>query len=434
MRPEPEHGWRHGLARSWTKTRRTVQLGFKSLWLHRLRSLLTMLGLVFGVASVIAMLAVGEGASFAAQEQIRQQGSQNVIVQSVKPPPSEKNSEQRTQVSEYGITHRDLQRIRATIPTVDIVVPGRIIRKRVWRLGNRVDCDVLGTVPWYPYMRNHAVDSGRFFTEEEMEHAEKVCVVSAEIVNELFPLEAAIGKTVRIEKDYFRVIGVMSPLSGGAKAAGGAVSRVYLPLGTADHHFGELLVREQAGSREVERVEFHEVTLKVESLEKVEETAAIVDDLLKRYHKKQDYEVIVPLTLLRQAEDTARTFNIVLGAIAAISLLVGGIGIMNIMLASVTERTREIGIRRALGAKRRDIILQFIVETVLLAGTGGLIGVALGIAIPWFIEWAYGMTTIVTVWSPAVAFLISGLVGVVFGLYPAMRAARMDPVEALRHE
>ena len=433
MRPEPDHGWRHGLARRWTKTRRTVKLGFKSLWLHRLRSLLTMLGIVFGVASVIAMLAVGEGASFAAQEQIRQQGSQNVIVQSVKPPPSEKSSEQRTQVSEYGITHRDLQRIRATIPTVDVVVPGRIIRKRVWRLGNRVDCDVLGTVPWYPQMRNHPVDSGRFFTDDEMDRAEKVCVLSAEVVNELFPLEAAIGKTIRLENDYFRVIGVMSPQSGGSKA-GGAVSRIYLPLGTADHHFGELLVKEQAGSREMERVEFHEVTLKVASLDKVEETAAIVDDLLTRYHKKQDFEVIVPLTLLRQAEETARTFNIVLGAIAAISLLVGGIGIMNIMLASVTERTREIGIRRALGAKRGDIILQFIVETVILAGTGGLIGVALGVSIPWLIEWAYGMKTIVVLWSPVVAFAISALVGVVFGLYPAMRAATMDPVEALRHE
>jgi putative ABC transport system permease protein len=181
-------------------------------------------------------------------------------------------------------------------------------------------------------------------------------------------------------------------------------------------------------------VQLHEVTIKVTSLQSVGGVADALRTLLEKTHKKKDYEIVVPLELLRRAERTKQIFNIVLGSIAAISLLVGGIGIMNIMLASVTERTREIGIRRALGARRHDIIAQFLIEAVLLSGAGGLIGVLLGVSIPFIVTYAAGMKTIVTLWSPLLAFTISALVGVVFGSYPAIRAASMDPVEALRHE
>jgi len=208
----------------------------------------------------------------------------------------------------------------------------------------------------------------------------------------------------------------------------------FIPLTTSKERFGEVVIEMQSGSRSFERVELHEVTVKVASLDSVVEVASIIDGLLDYHHKKQDYELVVPLELLQQAERTKQIFNIVLGGIAAISLLVGGIGIMNIMLASVTERTREIGIRRALGARRRDIVIQFLAETVILSGAGGVIGVALGIAIPFFITLFAQMATIVTPWSPIIAFSISGLVGVIFGIYPALRAANMDPVEALRHE
>jgi putative ABC transport system permease protein len=213
-----------------------------------------------------------------------------------------------------------------------------------------------------------------------------------------------------------------------------AAKSVYIPLSTATTRFGEILIRRSSGSQEVERVEFHEVTVRIANLEEVVETSRIIDDLLRLNHKRVDYEVIVPLSLLQAAERTARIFNIVLGSIAAISLLVGGIGIMNIMLASVSERTREIGIRRAVGARRGDIILQFLIETTLLSGIGGLAGVVIGIGVPRLIEIFADQTTIVTLWSPALAFAISVGVGVVFGIYPAMRAAQMDPVEALRHE
>jgi putative ABC transport system permease protein len=209
---------------------------------------------------------------------------------------------------------------------------------------------------------------------------------------------------------------------------------MYVPLETIKLRYGEVLMRRRTGSFEAERVQLHEVTVKVHSLEQVRSVADAIKQTLEHNHKKKDYDIVVPLEQLKQAEETKRIFNIVLGSIAAISLLVGGIGIMNIMLASVTERTREIGIRRALGARRHDIILQFLIETVLLAGAGGIIGVLLGVAIPFIVTWTAGMKTIVTLWSPVLAFTISALVGVVFGIYPALRAAQMDPVEALRHE
>src|SRR5882724_2034195 len=375
---------------SLTRLKRTVRLGFRSLWLHRLRSLLTVLGIVFGVCSVIAMLAIGEGASFEAQEQIKNLGSQNVILRSVKPPEEQKVTDRANQgyVLQYGLTYTDIQRIRSTIPGVTVIVPSRIMRDYVWNISRRVDCEITGTVPWYPEMRNHHVSSGRFFNEADMDGSASVCVLGAEIVKTLFPLDSPLGRDVRVGGGYYRVIGVMEPRSKVVKteeSAGlqGAVNQMFIPLETAKTRYGE---------------------------------------------------VLVPLELLKRAERTKQIFNIVLGSIAAISLLVGGIGIMNIMLATVTERTREIGIRRALGAKKKDIITQFLVETVLLSGAGGILGVALGVAIPFVVAHTAGMKTIITFWSPLLAFTISALVGVMFGLYPALRAANMDPVEALRHE
>jgi putative ABC transport system permease protein len=184
----------------------------------------------------------------------------------------------------------------------------------------------------------------------------------------------------------------------------------------------------------MEQVELHEIVAEATEPENVPLVASAAREMLSRRHKQKDYEVVVPLELLLRAEETKRIFNIVLGSIAGISLLVGGIGIMNVMLATVTERTREIGIRRALGAKRRHIVVQFLVETVVLSVGGGLLGIALGLLIPFFVEWYADMRTIVTPGAPILAFLISAGIGVVFGLYPAWRAARMDPVEALRHE
>jgi putative ABC transport system permease protein len=425
------------------RLRRAMRLGIRSLWLHRLRSLLTMLGIVFGVCSVIAMLAIGEGASYEAQEQIKSLGSQNIIIRSSKPPDDQKASNQGSQssVMQYGVTYIDAQRISETIPGVTVILPSRNIRDYVWNISRRVDCEIVGTVPWYPAMRNHRVVSGRFFTENDMDARASVCVLGAEMVPLLFPMESPLGRHIRVGGDYYQVIGIMEARGHEAKADDSAESkdksalyRMFVPLETVKMRYGEVLIRRRAGSFDAEHVELHELTVKVASLEEVTSVADAIKAVMERNHKKKDYQIDVPLEMLRKAEHIKRTFNIVLGSIAAISLLVGGIGIMNIMLASVTERTREIGIRRALGARRRDIVVQFLVETVMLSGIGGILGVLLGVAIPFIVSYTAGMKTIITLWSPLLAFTISALVGVIFGIYPAIRAAKMDPVEALRHE
>jgi len=422
-----------------TRLKRTLWLAARSLWLHRLRSGLTVLGIVFGVCSVIAMLAIGEGASYEAQEQIRQLGSTNIIVRSVKPPEKPGSTSTAVIVSEYGLTYTDAERIRETIPSVEVLVPARRIRKTISHGGRRMDAVILGTVPWFPQVTGRRVARGRFLVSADLHRMRNVCVLEPGVAEELFPFGGALGQAVKIGTDYYRVVGIAEPSSRPgssgehARAAAGGVG-AYIPLTAARSRFGEILVNVSSGSREMERVELHEITVRVGDLKDVIPTAGMVRALLERFHSRKDYEMIVPLELLNRARRIKRTYDIVLGSIAAISLLVGGIGIMNIMLATVTERTREIGIRRALGAKRRDIVLQFLTETVLLAAWGGVLGVALGLVVPSLVERFAGMKTIVTWWSLAAAVVISGAVGIVFGLYPAWRAAQMDPVEALRHE
>lgn len=417
---------------------RSLSLGMKSLWLHKLRSMLTALGIVFGVASVIAMLSIGEGASYEAQRQIRQLGSQNIIVQSVKPSDTDSKGAggKRSFVAEYGLTHRDLLQIARTIPNISLTIPNRISKDYVWFLTRRVDSELIGTIAEYPRMRNRALLEGRFFTDLEMENRVNVAIIDQQTAEKLFPLEPPVGQAIRVKSTYFRVIGVLEN-DGKSEASGGAAaiaSQVFVPLTTLMEYYGDILFKARSGSFEAEKVELHEITIRAEESENVEEIAAAVRYVVAENHPKNDYRVVVPIELLRQAEKTKRMFNIVLGSIAAISLLVGGIGIMNIMLASVTERTREIGIRRALGARRADIILQFLIETVLLSGVGGVLGVLIGLGVPLLITHFTEMATITRIWAPTLAFTISVMTGMIFGIYPAIKAAEMNPVEALRHE
>lgn len=417
---------------------RSVLLGLKSLWLHRLRSLLTALGIVFGVSSVIAMLAIGEGASFEAQEQIRKLGSQNVIVRSVKPPGKADGAGERSFVLGYGVTARDVRQILSTIPGIKMVVPNREIGDYVRHKTQRVDATISGVIPIFPEMRNRKLLKGRFFNLIEMGARQNVCVLNREAAEKLFPLDPVIGGSVKLDDTYYRVIGVIDSAVAlpdtGEKAADEKKFEMFIPLETMLQRYGEIIYKSRSGSFEAEKVEFHEVTIVVEDPEKVAEKADAVRHLLESNHEDPDFQVIVPVELLRQAERTKQIFTIVLGSIATISLVVGGIGIMNIMLASVTERTREIGIRRALGGRRRDITLQFLVEATLLSGVGGILGVALGLTVPAVVTQFSGMVTVVKPWAPGLALTISVFTGVVFGLYPALRAARLSPVEALRHE
>lgn len=416
---------------------RAVRIGVSSLLLHKLRSFLTTLGMLFGVSSVIAMLAIGEGASEEAQEQIRRLGSQNVILRSVKPP-DDLQSDQTTRVISYGLTHADLARVRETFPGVARVVPVRELPEEVRNGRRSMTPRVLATTPEYLDVTGRIVSQGRFLSDLDEARVSNVCVLGWEVARWLFPLEDPIGKRVRIGSNYFEIVGILVPrvpLAGDAPDAGKEVTgEVFIPLSTGRKWYGDLLVRRRSGSREMEEVQLHEVIVEVERPEDVIFVANAARTMLQREHLKRDYEVVVPLELLIRKQETKRIFNIVLGSIAGISLLVGGIGIMNVMLATVTERTREIGIRRALGAKRRHIVTQFLVETIVLSVGGGLAGIALGLLIPVGVEHWANMRTIVTPAAPMLAFGISAGVGVVFGLYPAWRAATMDPVEALRHE
>ncbi len=423
------------------RLKRTLFLGVKSLWVHRLRSALTVLGIVFGVCSVIAMLAIGEGASYEAEEQLKLLGSANIIIRSVKPPEDQSGSGSSgmVSVSQYGLTYSDAEGIHKTIPSVDVMVPGRRIRKSASHAVKRLDTVILGTVPWFMEVTSRKMAYGRFLTSADLHQMRNICVIEPHVADLLFPFDNALGNAVKIGTDYYRVVGILesssqTAASGPASRAAGREVGIYIPLTAARTRFGEILVNMSSGSREMERVELHQIIVTVDRPENVVPTAEIVRVLLERSHSRQDYELIVPLELLNRAKRIQRTYDIVLGSIAAISLLVGGIGIMNIMLATVTERTREIGIRRAMGAKRRDIVIQFLTETVLLTAWGGMLGVTLGLVVPYMVERFAKMKTIVTWWSLAAAVLISGAVGIVFGLYPAWRAAQMDPVEALRHE
>jgi macrolide transport system ATP-binding/permease protein len=423
---------------------RTVQVGTKSLLLHKLRSALTMLGIIFGVCSVIAMLAIGEGASFEAQEAIKKLGSANIIIRAVKPPEDSKGSSSasgRGSVIEYGLTYKDANRIKSTIPGIRHVLPMRIIRENVRFFRNEVSGQVIGTYPIYKEISGLDNLRGRFISETDDLHQNNVCAISSGLARRLFPYQDPLDQEIKIGAHYYQVVGLVRETSTEEKrpqsgeTTGQALdNNVYIPLSAARNRFGETLFRRSAGSQEQERVQLHQITLQFASSSDVETAVPQIEGLLKHFHTKKDYELIVPLQLLRQAEQTKRLFNIVLGSIAAISLLVGGIGIMNIMLATVTERTREIGVRRALGAKQRDITTQFLAEAIVLSIGGGIVGVILGVLTPLVVSQLTDIRTIVTPLSVIMAFGISGAVGVIFGLYPAASAAKLDPIEALRHE
>ncbi len=418
------------------KIARNILLGIENLLLHKLRSFLTMLGVVFGVGSVVAMLSVGEGASKEALEQIRKLGSNNIIISSMKSAEEEQMSTQHSHMSIYGLTYEDHRRIAESFAHIRQTAPAKLMRKESRLREREMELRVVGATPQWFALVPRPVLAGRVLLYTDEESRSPVAVLTEFGARKLLATESTVGQTLRIGGDEFEIVGIIRSESGQA----GNIQipdqevDVYIPLEVARRYFGDIVTRTTAGSREREKVELHQILVQVDDPKHAEAVAAGIERMLAMFHRKRDYAVSVPLALLKQAEATKRTFNIVLGSIAGISLLVGGIGIMNIMLASVTERTREIGIRRAIGAKRIQIISQFLIETVVLSTTGGLIGLGVGVLIPFLIRYFSGMPTVVTMNGILLPLFVSMAIGIVFGLYPAMHAAKVDPIVALRHE
>jgi putative ABC transport system permease protein len=440
---------------------RTGLLGIKSLMLHPMRSGLTILGIFIGVASVISLLAIGEGISQQAQKQIEGLGAQNVMVRSKKPTNPVDASGGTSFILPYGLLREDYRKIVETIPTITSAIPIREMRREVRYADRYIDARVVGCTPEYADVTLLHMLRGHFITDAEIKLSENVCVLAEKLATRLFPYEDPLGRRIFLmdEQDYYRVVGIVKDRTPTAAIGGSLASQefsedIYIPLSTLERRIGDTVVVRRSGTREGETIELNQITLRIDSIANVMRTAELVTETLRPNHEKLgDTVVIVPLELIEQAKTTKMMFMIFMGVIAAISLLVGGIGIMNIMLATVTERTREIGIRRALGARRFDIIRQFLVETVVLSVLGGLTGILVGYACPPLVrllKWTMqnyapelmtGLPDVIRDMEPIIvpasiplAFLISVAIGVMFGIYPAYRAAQMDPIEALRHE
>jgi putative ABC transport system permease protein len=418
---------------------RDISLGIQNLLLHKLRSFLTMLGVVFGVGSVVAMLSVGEGASKAALDNIKKVGSNNLIISSMKSV-EEENITNRSEsfMSVYGLKYTDYERLKAIFSTIRTTVPVKLVNKS-GTLGQRtMDLRVVGTTPEWFKLVKRAVVAGRVLVEKDSQDRARSLVLTEYGARRLLAARNTIGQDIKVAGTSFRVVGIVKSSESNATSSGIQMPDqevdAYIPIEVARFYFGDISIREAAGSEERKNVELEQIIVEVDDMKHVESTAKGIETMLQKFHKKKDYSISIPLALLRQAEATKRTFNIVLGSIACISLLVGGIGIMNIMLASVTERTREIGIRRAIGAKRKQIITQFLIETVVLSTIGGIVGLFIGIFIPVLITLMAGMQTVITLVSIILPLFISVGIGIFFGLYPALRAAEVDPIIALRHE
>jgi putative ABC transport system permease protein len=419
-----------------TRIARNILLGIENLLLHKLRSFLTMLGVVFGVGSVVAMLSVGEGASKHALEQIRKLGSNNIIISSKKSAEEEQMSTQHSHMSIYGLTYDDHRRLSESFKSVRQTAPVKLTRKESRLRERSMELRVVGATPAWFDLVPRKVLAGRVIVPSDDSRRAPVAVLTEFGARKLLATESTIGQTLRIGGDEFEIVGIIQSESGQAGDIQIPDQEIdaYIPLDVARQYFGDIFAKRTAGSDERELVQLHQIIVQVDDPKHVEAVAAGIERMLGLFHKKKDYAVSVPLALLKQAEATKRTFNIVLGSIAGISLLVGGIGIMNIMLASVTERTREIGIRRAIGAKRKQIILQFLIETVVLSTMGGLIGLVIGVLIPFLIQYFSRMPTVITATGIFLPLFVSMAIGIVFGLYPAMHAAQVDPIVALRHE
>ncbi len=435
---------------------KTVNLGVKSLLVQKMRAGLAALGIFIGTSTVIWLVAMGEGVSYRAQQQILELGAKNVIVRT-KQPNEGSEEDANSRVKTYGLLRADYRRIVENIPNIRRAIPMRELKFEL-RLNDRTaDTKLVGCTEDYLELNRLEIARGRWLANRD--RGEKVVVLAADTARRLFPYENPIGRAIWVGSEFYTVIGQTKDRTASAAIGGSLDSRdynldAYIPIKTLRQRVGDLVMKRVGGGTGFnfvgEDVELSQITVEVNRIEEVDETAQIIETLLKKYHEEEDYAVVVPRELLRQAERTRTMFNVLLVVIAGISLLVGGIGIMNIMLATVTERTREIGVRRALGAARSDIIGQFLAETVVLTASGGIAGVLFGLSVGPIFRLVKQLITAISpdalppivhslepriaLWSVILSLGISLCVGVLFGVYPARKAAYLDPIEALRHE
>lgn len=406
-----------------------VRLALSGLADHKFRSFLTMLGIIFGVASVIAMLSIGEGAKREAIAKYQDLGVNNIIVREKKLSDAELE-EVRAKFSQ-GLSIQDANVIREIVPGVVRVATQAEINTDIKYSDKSIKSTIIGVSPEFLNMMNYSLNKGDFINDNHYNQRLKVCILGAGVASGLFKNEDPIGKMVKVEDQWLEVVGVLESKTLFTETVGELAARdlnadVYVPLSTFLNRF----TRENILSSEIQQI-----TVQVNDSEHLIEASKLIDEILKRHHfNNNDYGIVIPYELLKQEEKERQIYNFLLGAIAAISLLVGGIGIMNIMLATVMERTREIGIRRAIGARKADIMSQFVTEAVAISITGGIIGVLLGITLSLTVSLFTDINTYIKAYSIFIAFAFSVIVGISFGYLPAKNAANLKPVDSIRYE
>lgn len=397
---------------------------------QKLRTLLTAMGIVFGVGSVIGMLSIGAGAREESLQFIEQLGVRNILIDS-KPASDDQELQQRRRISP-GLTERDMRILEANIDTIEAISPRRSFNAgRVLPKPNGSNPSVIGVRANFEQIHSLRLVEGRFITADDDLRTEAVCVLGQTAKVSMLGYTSAVDKYVKVNDVWLKVVGVLAEQVTDSGIGSGQTqdrnNAIFIPFSTSMYRFWDLT--------RFRRDELDGVDLRLKAGTDSTEIARVATAILQSTHRTaDDFSVTIPAALLAQQKRTQTIFTYVMVAIAAISLLVGGIGIMNIVLATVLERTREIGVRRAIGARRNDIVRQFLIESMLISAGGGLLGIAVGVALAWLISNSAGWKTIVTTASVVVAFSVSVMTGVLFGIYPAMKAAEIDPIEALRYE
>ena len=406
-----------------------IRLAIQGLIDHKVRSFLTMLGIIFGVASVITMLSIGEGAKREAIAKYQDLGVSNIIVREK----SLSNTELENVRARFsqGLSLQDAEAIREIVPGIEQIAAQAEKNTDVNYEDKTAKSTVIGITPDFHSMMNYSMQEGSFINQKHYNERLKVCVLGAGVAGNFFKGENPIGKMIKIEDQWLEIVGVLESKSLFTETVGELAARdlntdVYVPLSLFLNRFTQ---------ENILTSEIQQLTVKINNSNRLVEASRVIDEILKRRHfNNEDYSIVIPFELLKQEEKERQIYNIILGAIAAISLLVGGIGIMNIMLATVMERTREIGIRRAVGARKKDIMSQFVTEAVVISITGGLIGVFAGIILSLTVTLFTEVSTFIRPYSILLAFSFSVLVGICFGYLPAKNAANLEPVDSIRQE